>query len=84
MIHQLPPPTADRAVPAAQMTDRAVAGPDQIDRNAVSNSIQEILGLPAEPLNRRGRRAFQSAVRRSERQAFRSIVRQQVAERAGR
>lgn len=83
MIDQLPPPTADRAVPTAATAHRAIAGADQPDRAAAGTSSQ-LLTAPREPLNRRGRRYLAGQIRRSERRIDRSLRRQELANLASR
>jgi hypothetical protein len=83
MIDQLPPLTADRAVPTAVTQDRAVAGADQPDGAAAGTSTQFRTG-PREPLNRRGRRHLAGEIRRSERRIDRSLIRQELDDRATR
>lgn len=61
-----------------------IDSPPTADR-AVPSAVTNDRAIPApEPLNRRGRRHLAGAIRRSERQIFRSLVRQESLERAGR
>lgn len=83
MIDQPPTLPADRAVPTVVTSDRAIAGADQPDR-AVAGTSSQFLTAPREPLNRRGRRYLAGEIRRSERRIDRSLIRQELADRAGR
>lgn len=92
MNYQLPPPTtdhavptavtADHAVPTAVTADHAVPGADQPE--PVAGTSTQFRTAPREPLNRRGRRYLSAAIGRSQRRIFRSIARQELAERAAR
>lgn len=84
MIDSLPPTlSTDRAVPSVVTNDRAIPGSDQPDK-AAGGGRQFLFGEAPEPLNRRGRRHLAGEMRRTERRIFRSLVRQQSAERAAR
>lgn len=76
MIPTTTPPTTDRAVTVA--VDRAVAGPDQSDRD-VTTSRPFSLDDSSEPVNRRGRRYHDREVRRTNRQLFRASLRTRLA-----
>jgi hypothetical protein len=84
MIPSTTPPSINRSLDNTVMTDRAIAGSDTTDRAAATTAIEDLFGPVREPLNRRGRRAIESEIRRSERRTFRSLNRQAIAEQAGR
>jgi hypothetical protein len=61
----------ERAVPTATATDRAIAGPDQPDFRGYFDEA------PEQP-NRRGRRHLARDMKRTDRNIFRSLVRQET------